>query len=201
MDVPGFARAATSVFVVGLIGGAGVLMVLPSDEAPSSIGTAVMVPDPPAPPCKRQVWPNTDRSCQKWTTPRDEVAKIESYSVREVANDSTPPYERTPLRLMTKTEEPQAQGASPVIAQRDEVAPVEAAPLEARPPEAAPARVVRRPRTEPAPQARGTGTNANGITVIAVAADGSRRTIVIHPTSQQDYYYYARITGMGSGAR
>jgi hypothetical protein len=37
--------------------------------------------------------------------------------------------------------------------------------------------------------------------VIAVAADGSRRTIVIHPTSQQDYYYYARITGMGSGAR
>jgi hypothetical protein len=60
-----------------MIGGAGVLMMLPLAGEVRPVVAHARVPDPPALPCKQQTWPNADRGCLKWTAPRA-VAQSES---------------------------------------------------------------------------------------------------------------------------
>src|SRR5215468_6882685 len=65
-----FSRAVAFVFAAGMVVGAGLLIVVP---AGTDLGVAaIYVPDPPAVPCKRQTWPNTDRGCLPWTVPQGE---------------------------------------------------------------------------------------------------------------------------------
>jgi hypothetical protein len=60
-----FARGVVGVFAVGMVVGVGALLLIPQ-SAPSAMRFA----DSPATPCSKQVWPATDRACQKWTAPR-----------------------------------------------------------------------------------------------------------------------------------
>jgi hypothetical protein len=79
-----FSRAVASVFAAGMVVGGGLLVVVP---AGTDLGVAaIYVPDPPAAPCKRQAWPNTDRGCQRWTVPQGELAlATERLPIREEA--------------------------------------------------------------------------------------------------------------------
>jgi hypothetical protein len=78
-----FSRAVASIFVAGFVGGAGVLLLMP---AGADLGVAAIYPDPPAAPCKRQTWPNTDRDCVRWTVPQGELAlAAERLPIREEA--------------------------------------------------------------------------------------------------------------------
>jgi hypothetical protein len=63
-------RSLSKLFVVGMVGGAGALMMLPLAGEVRPVVAHVRIPDPPAVPCKRQSWPNADRGCLKWTAPR-----------------------------------------------------------------------------------------------------------------------------------
>jgi hypothetical protein len=73
----GLLRSLSTVFAVGMIGGAGVLMMLPlaGDERP--VAARARIPDPPALPCKKQSWPSADRACLTWTAAR-KPAKAEA---------------------------------------------------------------------------------------------------------------------------
>ena len=79
-----FSRAVAFVFAAGMVVGAGLLIVVP---AGTDLGVAaIYVPDPPAAPCKRQTWPNTDRGCLPWTVPQGELAlAAERLPIREEA--------------------------------------------------------------------------------------------------------------------
>jgi hypothetical protein len=91
-----FSRAVASVFVAGMIGGAGMLMLVPA-EADLQVAT-MRVPDPPAVPCKHQTWANADRGCLAWTVPQGEIAmpkvepKIEPTVVAKAAPKPEPNF-------------------------------------------------------------------------------------------------------------
>jgi hypothetical protein len=60
-----FARGVVGVFAVGMVVGVGALMLIPQ-SSPSAMRFA----EPQAKPCSGQVWPASDRVCEKWTAPR-----------------------------------------------------------------------------------------------------------------------------------
>jgi hypothetical protein len=178
-------RSVTTVFAVGMIGGAGVLMAVPADEGAPLFPAAGTIPDPPALPCKRQAWPNTDRGCLKWTAQRPELASSEP--------------DRAPVHIAVQA------SMLPSAAQRDEVGTRDSAHQAPAPPqpttlasEAPGERSPRLPRTaqrsqsEAARTMRGLGDTPARISVVASTSDGTRRAIVIRPTSMQDVYYYSR---------
>ncbi len=182
----GFLRAVTTVFAVGMIGGMGALMLLPPAAEDGPLFARARVPDPPATPCKKQYWPNTDRSCQTWTAPRREVAKLDADRAHNAAAERPPVAERASL--------PAPPSQPPAATERPLATAVSEAPAPAAHPTAPPAlsvRAAQRSKNEAARMAHRASDNP-GIPVTAVASDGTRRTILIRPTSQQDVYYYAR---------
>jgi hypothetical protein len=60
-----FARGVIGVLAVGMIAGAGALLLIPQ-LSPS----AMRFSEPPARSCNQPAWPAADRICQKWTAPR-----------------------------------------------------------------------------------------------------------------------------------
>jgi hypothetical protein len=60
-----FARGVVGVLAVGMVVGVGALMLIPQ-SSPSAMRFA----EPPAKPCSAQVWPASDRGCEKWMAPR-----------------------------------------------------------------------------------------------------------------------------------
>jgi hypothetical protein len=60
-----FARGVVGVLAVGMVVGVGALMLIPQ-SSPSAMRFA----EPPAKPCNAQVWPASDRACEKWMSPR-----------------------------------------------------------------------------------------------------------------------------------
>jgi hypothetical protein len=206
--MPGFLRAATTVVTGGAIVGAGVLMLLPADPAGSlkvsAIFATVRVSDLPPAPCKQQLWPNTDRACQTWTTPKHAIervlqAKVEpGQSELSTGNITIASVPLPAPRPATTTE--RADGPSRIAMQL-------AAPLSTEPerPSAdarltagetadeARARAVRvgqndSPRA--ARSARGADLSRT-IPIAARSADGTSRVIMIRPTSRQDALYYS----------
>jgi hypothetical protein len=103
--MPGFLKAATTVFVSGAITGAGVLLLLPAAPEGSlrvqSMIPSVRVSDLPAAACKQQLWLNTDRTCQSWTTPKPEVQRLLAAKVAQkaVSADNVTIVERTPIAV------------------------------------------------------------------------------------------------------
>src|SRR5262245_519683 len=77
-----FSRAVAAVFVAGMVGGAGGLMLMPGAAVRDA--AEARVPDPPTLPCKRQAWANADRGCMTWTTPQGELARAAERAAQRV---------------------------------------------------------------------------------------------------------------------
>jgi hypothetical protein len=112
-----FSRAVASVFVAGMIGGAGILTLVPA-EADLQVAT-MRVPDPPAVPCKRQTWANADRGCLTWTVPQGEIAmpKVEPKPEPNFVSNSEPAPHQVAMRAS-------ADPVSPLPPRRIAAAPV-----------------------------------------------------------------------------
>jgi hypothetical protein len=222
--MPGFLKAATTVFTGGAIVGAGLLMLLPpppegSPRVPSMF-PSVRVSDLPPATCKQQLWLNTERTCQSWTTPRPEVLRLLAAKVaqKSVSADNVTVVERTPIAVAVApmpVPKPVTASSSraPTAAESDDpprqieierTASVSAEPQPALPSgdkrlfasetveeaRARAAQLKEGDRLKTARVARGVDMRSR-IPITALSADGRRRVIVIRPTSHQDAMYYS----------
>ena len=218
--MPGFLKAATTVFVSGAITGAGVLLLLPAAPEGSlhvqSMFPSVRVSDLPAVACRQQLWLNTDRTCQSWTTPKPEVQRLLAAKVAQkaVSADNVTIVGRTPIAVaVAPMPVPKFVTASPAPTAAESDDPPRQIEIEST------ASTERQPalssgdkrlfagETVEEAQARASQLNANDrsktarvargasmrseIPVTALSADGRRRVIVIRPTSHQDEMYYS----------
>ncbi len=68
------AGSLAGLFVAGMVGGyAGLCLLAPTDETQTATIAAARVAEAPALPCSMQAWPNADRKCLDWTSPRAEA--------------------------------------------------------------------------------------------------------------------------------
>jgi hypothetical protein len=220
--MPGFLKAATTVFVSGAITGAGVLLLLPAAPEGSlrmpSMFPSVRVSDLPAAACKQQLWLNTDRTCQSWTTPKPEVQRLLAAKVAQkaVSADNVTIVERTPIAVAVApipVPKPVAASPSPAPTAAESDEPprqieIESTASTERQPalssgdkrlfasetveeaQARAAQLKENDRSRTARVARGADMRSK-IPVTALSADGRRRVIVIRPTSRQDEMYYS----------
>jgi hypothetical protein len=232
--MPGFLKAATTVFVGGAIVGAGALAVLPS--MPESalalplLFAGVRVADLPPAPCKQQLWPNTDRSCQTWTIagpsvqallsapaptrssqpslptpPSSSAVTVIERSAKVARTQAIPPAAPEPndasehndsgghqdVAAKTMTDEPTGSTA-PAIIERIAVGETAAEAL---------ARATRSPEEKPKTTRNTRNTDSAAlIPVAARTADGTKRVIMIRPTSRQDALYYSARREPGANA-
>jgi hypothetical protein len=188
--MPGFLRAATIVLTSSAVVCVGVLTVLPSvPDGPWSAGAraaGVPVAELPRASCKQQLWPNTDRVCQSWTVANKDVA--------ELLSASTAPSSPAQTNLLSAAAVSESStSAEPVDGlprdSADTSAPVEPVPQVVATTAAAAPRAA---RDEKSALAGLRGPDAHHeIAVTAQSGDGSRRVIMIHPTSSQDQFYYS----------
>jgi len=160
-----FARGVVGVLAVGMIAGVGTLLLIPQ-PSPSAMRFA----EPPAKPCSQQTWPETDRTCQKWTAPQRAGAHKQD-----------------------------GASAEPLSAQADSQPGVqtESAAHPARPTasrSAQNARATQRRKAEGLQMMRGFGDNLGDVRASAYAPDGTRRTTTARPNANS-----ARGTGAAQG--
>lgn len=210
----GFFGAAARFLALFLVVGFAALVFLPSADGPLLAGIAA--PDPAPSPCKKQHWPNVERRCL-WSEPKRELgrtaanrdgAKAEG-AKRETASPAIAKADAAPLTTaenepgapplasLVAAEAPAAEHGAEHAARR-EAAAANAAPIADAPPAARPAlRKTEKPRPLRIAPA------GEGIPIAVVRADGSRRTVLIRPTSPQDVYYYSQrsIAGTSAAAR
>ena len=212
-----FVTAASLTAFAGMIGVGG-LALLPAAVERHLVAMAEMS-DRPATPCKQQTWLHFDRSCLSrrdlpWITARaPSIATTGASNV--VAADDTPEQPLTASRhTATVPQEPVPEASAP---RSDIKAPVHAPPLHTAPVQQPAAEVPRatkpasaaqtqlpipkqaarrdrtakRPTNEALSAVRKFGDTLQDIPVSGYAADGTRRKIVIRPTSIQDVYYYS----------
>jgi hypothetical protein len=214
--MPGFLRAATTVCTGGAIVGAGALMLLPFESAGSlrvrAMFATVRVSDLPPAPCKQQLWPNTDRACQTWTTPKHAIERVLQAKAEQgqnaVSTDNTTIVARaamsvvpTPQPVPRPVTTPQHDDGPPRIAKQPEALPStepEAPSADARlitgeTSREARVRAVRVGQDDSSKAVR----SARGadlprkIPIATRSADGTSRVIMIQPTSRQDALYYS----------
>jgi hypothetical protein len=229
--MPGFLKAATTVFVGGAIVGAGALAVLPSMPqsalALPPLFAGVRVADLPPASCKQQLWPNTDRSCQSWTIANPTVQALLSAPARTPSSQPSSPSSpsSSTVTVIERTEKVASRRATlPAVAEltdageqtasvaHQDVAATSVAPEPAvASASAAPAiierltvgetaaealaRAARAPRApEEKPRIGRNTRNTDIVAPIPIAsrtADGTKRVIMIRPTSRQDALYYS----------
>jgi hypothetical protein len=143
-----FARGVVGVLAVGMVVGVGALMLIPQ-SSPSAMRFA----EPPAKPCSAQVWPASDRACEKWTAPRTHKA------------DGTAAAAPMPARA----------DAPPVAQSEPAATPQPARATASR--SAQNARAAQRRRAEGVQQMRRFGDDLSGVGASAYAPDGRRRTV------------------------
>jgi hypothetical protein len=223
--MPGYFRATAIVMTVGAIAGAGVLAMLPSapidprDDTRQPLFTILEGTGRPQVPCKHQLWVNSDRDCQTWTVPHPNVERIllEKTDAIGAGAATENPGARAPADikdvpiLTPKLETPPVP---PVLAERDRAIPHVAARRDefpsnrtAEPVTAVDARVVggetvaeirtrALPSDDKAKVARRVTDAPRDIPVASRSADGTRRVIMIRPTSRQDVLYYSANSAM-----
>jgi hypothetical protein len=208
----GLLRSLSTVFAVGMIGGAGVLMMLPLAGDARPVAARARIPDPPALPCKKQSWPSADRACLTWTAARKPAkAEAERAAVArpQVAEPKQPAAPEEPLPTLRMHIAPgdgpqravatwppldgtlQPNHPSPAATGDIAFAPVTEPAQNFVPPAAPPARVAAHGAGEGARTALIATPPRGRIAVAVTTADGRRRMISIRPHSQQDVYYYA----------
>jgi len=197
---------AASLIAFGSIIGVGALALLPAAlERPRVAGAEI--PDPPAIPCKRQTWLHFDRNCLSrrdlpWIAERG-TARAVTVEVPSAAAENAP---EQPLMARRHAATVPQESASEITApehglpvppptaeERHVAKPtIESQPrLPASKKAARGDRAAKRPTNEALKAVRRFGDALHDIPVSAYAADGTRRRIVIRPTSVQDVYYYS----------
>jgi hypothetical protein len=218
--MPGFLKAATTVFVSGAITGAGVLLLLPAAPEGSlhvrSMFPSVRVSDLPAAACRQQLWLNTDRTCQSWTTPKPEVQRLLAAkgAQKAVSADNVTDVGRTPIAVAVApmpVSKPVTASPSPAPTAAESDDPprqieIETTASAERQPahssgdkrlfagetvEEAQARASQLKDSDRSNTVRVGAGMRSKIPVTALSADGRRRVIMIRPTSPQDAMYYS----------
>jgi hypothetical protein len=219
--MPGYFRATAIVMTVGAIVGASVLAMLPSapmdprDDSRPPLFTVLDGSGRPQVKCKQQLWVNSDRSCQTWTVPHPNVEKILSEKTDAIGTGAATenPGAKAPAEipdlLMPAPKSENQSVPPPVVAERDQVTPHITAQRDESPSDRAAetvaidARIVGgetvaevRSRAwsvsdDKTKVARRSTDAARNIPVASRSADGTRRVIMIRPTSRQDVLYYS----------
>lgn len=189
----------------------------PRDDARPPLFLILEGADRPQVPCKQQLWVNSDRDCHTWTVPHRDVEKILSEKTDAIGTSAPTknpgPIEQAPAEIADvpmPVPRSEIRPVSPVVAERDHAMPQIAGQREKSPSDratepvaAADARVVggetvAEVRTRASSVSddkakvprRGTDPSRN-IPIASRSADGTRRVIMIRPTSQQDLLYYS----------
>ena len=189
----------------------------PRDDARPPLFTILEGTGRPQVPCKGQLWVNSDRGCQTWTVPHPEVERILSEKTDTIgtsaSSENLAASERVPAEIADMPV-PAPKSATlplpPVVAERDQVVLRIAAQHEESPPDrvaesatAADAHIVGGETVEEvrarasavsgdkAKVARRSLDGPRNIPVASHSADGTRRVIMIRPTSRQDVLYYS----------
>jgi hypothetical protein len=224
--MPGYFRATAIVMTAGAITGAAVLAMLPSapidqsDDSHPPLFTILEGSGRLQVSCRQQLWVNSDRGCQTWTVPHPNVERILLEKTDAIGTGAVTenPGARAPAEIpdlpmpAPKSETPPVP---PIVAQRDQVLPHITARHDESPPDraaetvnAADARIVGgetvaevRSRASPVPDdktkvIRRSTDAARNIPVASRSADGTRRVIMIRPTSRQDVLYYSANSAM-----
>jgi hypothetical protein len=218
--MPGYFRATAIVMSVGAIAGAAVLALLPSapidprDDSRPPLFTVLEGNGRPKLPCKQQLWVNSDRGCQTWTVPHPSVEKIllEKTDAIGTGGATEKPGVSAPAEipdLPTPAPKSETPPMPPVVAERDQLMPNTSQRDEfpsdrgAETVDATDGRIVGgetvaevRSRASLVPDDKTKVTRrstdaARNIPVASRSADGSRRVIMIRPTSRQDVLYYS----------
>ena len=201
-------RTLSTVFAVGLIGGAGVLMMLPrAIEGDEPLGSEAAVTSP-APHCQQQTGSNVEPQCSAAAQPAEiakhdaepDVADIQPAASPDEGDAGSPATQVKPApdgdagRGQRKGTTPaSARAPTPPAPSRLTII-AEEAYVPSRP------RAARRNPSQGPRTTQPQGSMAT-IPVLATGSDGTLRTIIIRPTSAQDaYYYQARRTIAGSGS-
>jgi hypothetical protein len=179
-------------------------MMLPLASETPSQATRYRIPNPPAVPCKKQIWPSIDRACLTWTAPRPDPVPVPRRAA--AAQQAVMPAEPAPvLQATIAAQEPpvsmaatwppleatlQPNDGSPGATSEMTFAPAPETAQRFVPP-APPASVAARPSTHAVSAAARVAAPRGRIAVTATGGDGRRRTIMIRPTNRQDVYYYA----------
>jgi len=194
-----FAGSMTALFVAGMVGGyAGLCLLGPTDETPTTAVAAGPIPDPPTLPCSMQAWPNADRKCLDWTAPHAEVARAEAAT--DGARKAVPAGAPAPDKRATTGAQPATIGVGVAATQPTAEAPadVPAAPVARAdaPAKAGAAKsrsAARANKTKALAVMRGFGDNLNDVRLNAYAYDGSSRRSATRST--QGNYSGARPGG------
>jgi hypothetical protein len=157
-----FARGVVGVLAVGMIAGVGALLLIPQ-PSPSAMRFAELA----AKPCSQQTWPETDRICQKWTTPQRAGAHTGPGAHRQDGASAEP----SPAQADTQ----------PVV-QAEPARPARATASRS----AQNARAVQRRKNEGLQMMRGFGDNLGDVRASAYAPDGTLRTTTARPTARQN---------------
>jgi hypothetical protein len=214
--MPGYFRATAIVMTVGAISGAGVLAMLPSapidphDDARPPLFTILEGTGRPKVPCEGQLWVNSDRGCETWTVPHPDVERILSEKTDAIGTSASSENSAASERAPVPAPKSEALPLPPVAAERDQVmlritTQHEGPPSDrvTEPAAAADAHVVggetveevraRAPAMsgDKAKVARRGLDGPRNIPVASRSADGTRRVIMIRPTSRQDVLYYS----------
>jgi hypothetical protein len=220
--MPGFLRAATTVCCGGAIVGVGALAMLPS--APQGlarlwpVSDSVRISDLPPAPCKQQLWLNTDRACQTWTTAKGDVERVLATKPEAARNVHAADNIHSADNVTVVARAPKASVAVPTSAPRSQPVIIASMPQTAEgdePPQATPMRrdvssaasqlpvdthasmpeEILVSSTSQSVKSKPAGPHnaaiPGQIPVAARSADGTRRVIIIRPTSRQDAMYYS----------
>jgi hypothetical protein len=185
--MPSSMRSLIKIFIIGMLGGIGALMLLPSE---GKLVASAPVPDPPAQGCKQQAWTNADRGCLAWTAARD-VATPQA--VRRQTGENDVPS--TPAPTPPATAE-NAVAAASLVSDQDTTGAAPPTKSTARP--ASPEKHARKSRgtdrrtREALGMVRSFGDSLSDVPISGYAVDRAGRRVLIRPTSPQDVYYYER---------
>jgi hypothetical protein len=149
-----FARGVVGVLAVGMVVGVGALMLIPQ-SSPSAMRFA----EPPAKPCSAQVWPASDRVCEKWTAPRMHKADGTATAAPVPARADAPPV----------TQSEPAAGREPARATASRSAQN--------------ARVAQRRKAEGLREMRRFGDDLGDVGASAYAPNSPRRTTTVRPAA------------------
>lgn len=193
-----FFGAAARILALSMVVGFAALLFLPSVDGPVLAGLSI--PDPAPSSCKKQHWPNVDRGCL-WNEAKREPARAVAK-----AETPTPPTKAQTAKVETAqpvnpndaipsspVSEAPPPIAAPIASGVADLRPALAADLaSAKSDNAAPARPALRRSDKQKPPRNGLVASAEDIPISVVRADGTRRTVLIRPTSPQDVYYYSQ---------
>jgi hypothetical protein len=155
-----FARGVVGVLAVGMVVGVGALMLIPQ-SSPSAMRFA----EPPAKACSAQVWPASERVCEKWMAPRRGGAGTHKPDGTAAAAPPMP-----------------AGADAPPVAQSEPAAAREPARATASR-SAQNARVTQRRKAEGLREIRRFGNDLSDVGASAYAPNSPRRTTTVRPAS------------------